>query len=77
MESFLFFKPFNKLPFGSRESDVRGLPFFRGALAMKIENAVFPVAQIRLNRVPAITQRTMRNMSDGQAAGRMLALGRL
>jgi ribosomal protein S6E (S10) len=54
MESFLFFSPFRRLPFGSFESDVNGFPFFRGLLTKKREKALLAAVQanmsIRLTR---------------------------
>lgn len=77
MESFLFFSPFNKLPFLSLDSAVKGVSFFSGALAMKTENAVFAVAQIKLSKAPDQMQRIMRNMSVGHVGGSMFARGKL
>jgi hypothetical protein len=53
IESFLLLRPFNRLPLASLDSDVRGLPFFKGSLTMKTEKAVFPAAQAKFINVPA------------------------
>lgn len=77
MEDFLLLSPLSRLPLGSLDPAVNGLPFLTGALAMKTENAVLPAAQMELSSAPAQMQRTMRKMSVGQVAGAMLVRGRL
>jgi hypothetical protein len=53
MESFLFFNPLRRLPFGSFESDVNGFPFFSGCLTKKSEKAV--LAAVQANRSIRLT----------------------
>lgn len=77
MDGFLLFRPFSRLPFGSLDSEVRGCPFLMGFLTMKMENAVFPAAQMKKRKVPAKRHRQARNKSTGHDFCRRFVLGRL
>jgi hypothetical protein len=59
MESFLFFSPLRRLPFGSFESDVNGFPFFSGCLTRKSEKAVLAAVQANMRTRPTRKQRNM------------------
>ena len=73
IESFLLLRPFRRLPLGSFESEVRGFPFFRGSLTMKIEKARFPAPQITIKKKPAKKQLRIVEKLIGLYGGRMLA----
>jgi len=77
MESFLFFNPLRRLPFGSFESDVNGLPFFSGYLTRKSENAVLAAFQANMSSRLTRKQRNRVGMEKGSEEGSMLLLGRL
>lgn len=77
IESFLLFKPFRRLPLGSLDSEVRGLPFFIGSLTISMENATFAASQEKHNK--KLNQRHLPSTATvkGIDAGSMLVLGRL
>lgn len=77
MESFLFFKPFSRLPLGSFESDVKGFLFLRGLLARKREKAVLAAVHANSSMMLAAQQRDMAEKEKGRVVGTMLVLGRL
>lgn len=60
MESFLLFRPFNRLPLGSFDSDVRAWPFLSGFFTMNIEKALLPAVHKNPTPAPAMTQRAKR-----------------
>src|SRR5690349_691847 len=76
--SFLLFSPLRRDPLGSLDSDVSGLPSFRGSRTRKMENAAFPTVQTTESRKPARTQYT-RTESDLHcpSEGRRLLFGSL
>ena len=45
VRSFLDLRPFNKLPLGSRESCVSGIPIFKGGCGMQKVNMAFDSSQ--------------------------------
>ena len=77
IDSFLFFNPFSKLPFGSFASAVNGFPFFRGLLTSNNEKAVLAAVHANMTITLAAKQRRRVDGEYGRLAGGTLVRGRL
>jgi len=73
----LLFNPFNRLPFGSLESELNGFPFFKGSFAKKMENAASPVFKRAKRRKLAKKLRPRVAIEKGIEDGRRFVRGRL
>lgn len=78
MCNFLLFSPFNSVPLGSLDSDVRGLPSFNGALTKSMENILLPASHMNSSMKPDRKQRNhIHPFTPERVAGSMLVLGKV
>jgi len=73
----LLFNPFNKLPLGSLDSEVKGFPFFKGSLTKKMEKAILDTVQVNNRNKLAVQHRSRVLNEKGDETGTMFVRGRL